>query len=320
MPATNSTNSSSSAQQHSCPWPLYPAKTLCSEANSMFLPLLSLPIAINCLLSMASVTGNALWIAAYSRTPSLQTPLNMCLLSLASVGVFNGAVMQPLIVSDAIFFLVCPSTACSLEYIVTAIVILVADSTLQNIAVICIDRYIAVLYSIKYNQMVTKKRILIAFCLYALFRLFLSACVFTGIIDYTALVIASISFSVVMVLYTCVRIFLKIRCIGSAAVGIAHSDEERKKAQERKITTTVGAFVGISVACFCPALGYFVAIKITFVDGELHVILWRYIETMMMLNALLNFSYYYWRHEEKRIAVRKVINDAYNAIKTCACH
>ena len=127
---------------------------------------------------MVAVTGNALWIAAYAKTPSLQTPLNMCLLSLASVGLFNGAVMQPLIIADTGFFLVCPLTTCSLEHIVSGIVTLVGDSTLQNIAVICIDRYIAIIHSVKYNQWVTKTRIFIAFCCYALFRLFLSVCVF----------------------------------------------------------------------------------------------------------------------------------------------
>lgn len=303
-----------------CSWPLHPGKTAGSEPNSLFLPLLVLDVVLNCALSVVSVVGNALWIAAYTKTPSLQTPLNMCLLSLASVGLFNGAVMQPLLISDAVFFLASPSTTCSLEHIVTGIITLVADSTLQNLAVICIDRYIAILHSVKYCQLVTKKRIVIAFCTYALLRVFLSICVFTGSIDYTALVIASVLFSIAIVCFTGVRISLRIRRLGSVAVGPVNPEEERRRAQERKITKTVGGIVAIFAVCYAPALGYFFANKSAVVNSGLHAILWRYIETIMMLNAVFNFTVYFARHREKRVAVRKVVNDAYNAIKSCSCH
>ena len=315
----SSANISNFSEAH-CSWPLHPGKTACSEPNILYLPLLVLDVILNCVLSVVSVTGNALWIAAYTKTPSLQTPLNMCLLSLASVGLFNGVVMQPLIISDAIFFLACPSKTCSLEHIVTGIITLVADSTLQNIAVICIDRYIAILHGAKYCQLVTKKRIVIAFCTYALFRLFLSICVFTGIIDYTALVIASIVFSIVIVCFTCVRIFLRIRRLGGISVGPVNPEEERRKALERKLAKTVGVIVAVFAVCYAPGMGYFFATKSTAVNGALHAILWRYIETVMMLNAVLNFTVYFARHRDKRVAVKKVINDECNAIKSCSCH
>ena len=309
---------SNSSKSH-CSWPLHPTVTSCAEPNSLHLPLLVLVISLNGVLSMVAVTGNALWIAAYAKTPSLQTPLNMCLLSLASVGLFNGAVMEPLIISDTSYYLVCHSTTCSLEYIVSGIVTLVGDSTLQNLAVICIDRYIAILYSAKYCQWVTKTRIFIAFCTYALFRVFLSICVFTGMIDYHALVISSIVFSVVIIIFTSLRMFIRIRRRGTVAVGPVNPEEERRKAQERKITKTVGLFVAISGVCYAPALGYFFATKATNINGGLHAILWRYIEAVMMLNAVLNFAVYFSRHKEKRIAVRKVINDACDTIKNCGC-
>lgn len=304
---------------YDCSWPLNPAVTSCAEPNVLYMPLLVLAIAINAVLSMAAVTGNALWIAAYAKTPSLQTPFNMCLLSLASVGLFNGVAMEPLIISDTGFFLTCPSTTCSLEYIVSGIVTLVADSTLQNFAVICIDRYIAILHSAKYTRWVTKTRIFIAFLIYALFRLFLSVCVFTGLIDYHALVISSIVFSIVIIIFTSLRMFIRIRRLGTIIVGPMNTEEERKKAQERKITKTVGLLIVVSGLCYAPALGYFIATKATVVNAGFHTIFWRYIETIMMLNAVLNFSVYFSRHKDKRVAVRKVINDTFNIIKTCGC-
>ena len=315
-----SSKSFSNVTEVQCSWPLHPAETSCAELNMVHLPMLVSEIALNAVLSVVATTGNALWIAAYARTPSFQTPLNMCLLSLAPVGLFNGAVMQPLIISDTVFFLACPSTTCSLEYIVSGIITLVADSTLQNIAVICIDRYIAIIHSIKYNQWVTKTRICIAFGIYALFRLFLSICVFTGIIDYHALVIASIVFSVVIIIFACLRIFLRIRRVSAVAVEPVNPEEERKKAQERKVAKTVGILVGISAFCYAPALGFFFTNKATSVSPRLHTVLWRYIETVMMLNAVMNFSVYLYRHRDQRIAVRKVINDARNAVKNCCCH
>ena len=304
---------------YECSWPLHTAVSSCAEPNVLYMPLLVLAIALNAVLSMAAVTGNALWIAAYAKTPSLQTPMNMCLLSLASVGLFNGVVMEPLIISDTAFFLACPSTTCSLENIVSGIVTLVADSTLQNFAVICIDRYIAILHSAKYTRWVTKTRISIAFCVYALFRLFLSVCVFTELIDYHALVIASIVFSVVIIFFTSVRMFIRIRRLGSIVVGPLNPEEERRKAQERKITKTAGLLILVSGLCYAPAFGYFIATKTTVVNGGLHTIFWRYIETIMMLNAIINFSVYFSRHKDKLVAVRKVINDTFNIIKSCGC-
>lgn len=304
-----------------CTWPLHPGLTACSEPSLLYLPLLILVVILTSCLSVASVMGNALWIAAYAKTPALQTPLNMCLLSLASVGLFNGVVMQPLIISEAIFFLACPLRTCSLEHIVTGIVTLVADSTLQNIAVISIDRYIAILKGVRYLQLVTKKRIVIAFGTYALFRVFLSVCVFTGTIDYVALVIASIVFSSAIVLFTCVRITFRIRRLRCVVVGPApNPEEERRRAQERKVTKTFGVLVGMFIVCFAPAMGYYFVLKSTVVDPVLHAIVWRFIEVIMMLNSVLNFAVYFWRHGEKRVAVRKVIGDAYAAVKGCNCH
>ncbi|XP_022805239.1 beta-3 adrenergic receptor-like [Stylophora pistillata] len=304
-----------------CTWPLHPGSTSCSEPSFLYWPLLMLVVILTCGLSVVSVMGNALWIAAYAKTPALQTPLNMCLLSLASVGLFNGVVMQPLIISDAIFFLVCPSITCSLEHIVTGIVTLVADSTLQNIAVISIDRYIAILKGARYLQLVTKKRIVIAFGTYALFRVFLSVCVFTGMIDYLALVIVSVVFSSVIVLFTCVRIIFRIRRLRSVVVGPNPSpEEERRRVHERKITKTFGVLVAMFILCFAPAMGYYFVLESIVVDPVLRAIVWRFIEVIMMLNAVLNFAVYFWRHGEKRVAVRKVISDAYAAIKGCNCH
>ena len=303
-----------------CSWPLHPAVTSCSDPNGLYLPLLVIVIAFNAVLSVIAVTGNLLWIAAYARTPSLQTPLNMCLLSLASVGLFNGVVMEPLIISETGFFLACPSATCSLENIVSGIVTLVADSMLQNIAVICIDRYIAIIHSAKYYRWVTKTRIFIAFCMYALFRLFLSACVFTGMIDYHALVISSIVFSHAIIIFTSVRVFIRIGRLASAIVGPMNTEEEKRKAQERKNTKTVGLLILLSALCYAPAFGYYIANKSSGVSSQLHAIIWRYIETVMMFNAVLNFIVYFLRHKEKRVAVRRVINDTFNAVKNCCCH
>lgn len=308
------------ASEFYCSWPLRAAVTSCAEPDGLYMPLLVLVIALNAVLSMVALTGNALWIAAYAKTPSLQTPLNMCLLSLASVGLFIGAVMQPLIISDTGFFLACPSTTCSLENIVSAIVTLVADSTLQNIAVISIDRYIAIIHSAKYARWVTKTRIFIAFCIYALFRLFLSACVFTGMIDYHALVISSIVFSIVIIIFTSLRVFIRLRRLGTVIVGPMNPEEERRKAQERRLTTTAALLIVVSGLCYAPAFGYFVATKSTVINEWLHPIIWRYIETIMMLNAVLNFSVYFLRHNDKRVAVRGVISDAFSIIKSCGCH
>ena len=303
-----------------CSWPLQPAVTSCSELNGLNLPLLVMVIALNAVLSMIAVPGNVLWIVAYAKTPSLQTPLNMCLLSLASVGLFNGAVMEPLIMSDTAFFLACPSTSCSLEKIVTGIVTLVADSMLQNIAVISIDRYIAIIHSAKYPRWITKTRIFVAFCIYALFRLFLSACVFTGMIDYHSLVISSIVFSIAIIMFTSMRVFVRIHRLGRIVVGAMNADEERRKVQERKITKTVGLIILLSASCYAPAFAYFIAIKSNSVSTILHALIWRFIETVMMLNAVFNFAVYFFRHNDKRVAVRRVITETYNVIKTCGCH
>ena len=89
---------------------------------------------------------------------------------------------------------------------------------------------------------------------------------------------------------------------------------------ERKVTKTFGVLVGTFIVCFAPAMGYYFVLKSTVVDPVLHGIVWRFIEVIMMLNSVLNFAVYFWRHGEKRVAVRKVIGDAYAAVKGCNCH
>lgn len=74
------------------------------------------------------------------------------------------------------------------------------------------------------------------------------------------------------------------------------------------------------IVCFVLVMGYYFVFKLIVVDLVFYVIVWCFIEVIMMLNLVLNFVVYFWWYGEKWVVVWKVIGDVYVVVKGCNCY
>ena len=158
----NVTNNHSLASSNavSCAWTLYDQfeDKLCSV----------LSIILNFLTCPLTVLLNTLVMIAVKTKPSLQTMHNVILASMAVTDLAVGVVLQPVFIAREIFRLWggWVLIQCYLNSMTMIITSLLCLTSLFHVVLIALERFIAMKYSLKYNSIVTTRRlaVAIAFC------------------------------------------------------------------------------------------------------------------------------------------------------------
>ena len=265
-------------------------------------------IVLNALLAVTAVLGNGLIFAAYYQNQTLRKPANTILLSLAATDFLTGAISQPLFIYEKIVMLgSCAETICVIIKISRFFILLLIGATLFNLSVTTLDRYIAICHSFRYPELVTNSRVrklssilwFVAVCA-SLLAFFISR------VNRVGVVILCTNMIFIGVLYF--KIYRAIRRIETNAVAAVNEPEEARKARERKSAKAVAIIIGLLILCYVPmVLTGIVSIlnggKI-FVVKE-HMLLFG--STAAFSNSTLNVLVYYWRNEEMRVAMLKVI-------------
>ena len=159
----NVTNNHSLASSNavSCAWTLYDQfeDKLCSV----------LSIILNFLTCPLTVLLNTLVMIAVKTKPSLQTMHNVILASMAVTDLAVGVVLQPVFIAREIFrlwggwvWIQCYLN--TMTMIITSLLFL-----LFHVVLIALERFIAMKYSLKYNSIVTTRRLAVAIALCWLF-------------------------------------------------------------------------------------------------------------------------------------------------------
>ena len=104
-------------------------------------------------LMLISIIGNALLLAAVLRTPSLRSPSTVFLCNLAVSDLLVGLVVQPVSIADAL-----KPSSLSLAISEDALTFFICGVSLCTMAVISVDRLMALQYHMRYSHMMTTKR------------------------------------------------------------------------------------------------------------------------------------------------------------------
>ena len=161
----NVTNNHSLAASNavSCAWTFYDQfeDKLCSVL-SIILNLLTCPL---------TVLLNTLVMIAVKTKPSLQTMHNVILASMAVTDLAVGVVLQPVFIAREIFRLWggWVLIQCYLNTMTMIITSLLCLKSLFHVVLIALERFIAMKYSLKYNSIVTTRRLAVAIALCWLF-------------------------------------------------------------------------------------------------------------------------------------------------------
>ncbi|XP_056322449.1 trace amine-associated receptor 13c-like [Danio aesculapii] len=260
------------------------------------------------LLSAWTVFLNLLVIISISHFKKLHTPTNMIILSLAVADLLVGLIVMPVeairLIETCWYF---GHTFCGLFMIIMG---LLGSTSLSNLVLIAVDRYVAVCHPLLYPQKITTTKTLMTICL----------CWFCASAYNTALsgsnghfdtlnetavcygecsVIISFTWKVVdlfvSLLFPCtliITLYLRIFCVVHQQVKVINSLMKGSKS-ESKAALTLGIIVAVHVLCWLPLYIIALAGNTTMAYRIVNILTWVFYMNSG-LNPLIHALFYPW--------------------------
>ena len=303
------TNNSSAGEFNTVVWQCMRHKLLCDVSlpprPANIFTHYTINIVLNVLLAIV-ILGNSLIFAAYYQNYSLRTPANTILLSLAVTDFLCGATSQPLCICDQLLMMArgCTTVVCTVMKMEMFFMLFLIGATILNLSATTVDRYIAVCHSFKYLELVTNSRV----------RTFLAGIwvswfiiSFSGVmlrkIEILFIIVLSSNIILISVLY--VMIFREIRRIKANEAPMPNNQQQEREAEERRGAKTVAIILGLLILSFIPLIvhGILSVTRLGSYMGHIRI----YASTAALSNSSFNVFVYYWRNEQMRKAMIKVI-------------
>ncbi|XP_033843074.1 trace amine-associated receptor 13c-like [Periophthalmus magnuspinnatus] len=277
-----------------------------------------------CLMSLLTVTMNLLVIISIAHFRQLHSPTNLLILSLAVSDLLVGLLLIPaeILITDSCWFL--GNTLCILFYMIDLTIIL---SSIGNIVLISVDRYLAICDPLHYNTKVTVNRVMFCVCACWLCALIYNSLIFTdyfidpdavsscygecvvvynhvtGNVDFVCTFIGPVT--VVVVLY--VRIFMVVvsqaRSMQSKVVTLHQTVTMPARKSELKAARTLGIVILIFIVCLCP----FYIPSFTGEDNEEYSSITFFFSWLWFFNSCINpfiyASFYPWFRKTIKVIV-----------------
>ena len=294
-----------------------------TETRGLY-PTLVANCIVNAFLSYTATVLNIITIQALRKTSSLARPLKTLLLSLTVSDLGVGLLVQPLYIALLVAFITEPNTSnsahvTSLLFVFGAIANLLGCASFFGVVALAVDRYLAIHLHLRYQELVTHKRVVVAVILIwvlsaAIFFLFLISINVRVIFSTTT---GALSFATTGLLYC--KVYAAVRHhrnqINALQVQqVAQNGEMAIAARQRKTAVATFFVYVVFLACYLPLS----SIIITFMFNHYESVSWWhflfYSLTMAFLNSSLNPLIYCWKMRDVRRAVMDILR---NAISRC---
>ena len=178
-----------------------------------FSPVLVANCVLNSFLSYTTIILNIVTIHAIRKTALLPKPLRTLLLSLAASDVGVGLLAQPLYISSLVCSLKRKRIDCISDEGLLAVIIFFCTSSLFSVVTISLDRFLAVHLHLRYQELVTHKRVLAAVISIWLLSAIISSSVFWNPLRVNLrvieLVVVTVCLILVVIVYWRIYIVLK---------------------------------------------------------------------------------------------------------------
>lgn len=259
--------------------------------------------AVNIPLALVSITGNALVLHAVWKAPSLRSPSIVLLCCLALSDLVVGAVVQPLFITRVLASLYVQSPRINLLffYLYNVVAYTVCGVSFGTIAIVSLDRLIAIRKPFQYPNMVTVPRLwMILVAIWLLFSFVGSMQVWAedvlplavGSAIFCGLCISTISH---VMIYKIVRHHQNAIQVQLQAVQESSANASNMARLKNSALNTFIVYISL-VLCYCPYLVCSVA-----VSGNTLAI--HLTGTIVFMNSSLNPFLYCWRLRELRAVV-----------------
>ncbi|XP_065096795.1 trace amine-associated receptor 9-like [Paramisgurnus dabryanus] len=275
------------------------------------------------LLSVWTVFLNLLVIISISHFKKLHTPTNMLILSLALADLFVGLIIMPL---EAIRLI---ETCWYLGDTICRLFLIILDmflcTSLSNLVLIAVDRYVAVCHPLLYPQKITTTRTIIIICVcwfcnsvYAI-SIFITTsqrkntCYGECILMPTfALIITDLFLSFLFPCIVIITLYLRIFYVAHQQVKVINSllrsgkhltESSVRRKSESKAALTLGIIVTVYLFCWIP----YYSLTLTSITRIITVISY-FMLWMLYINSALNPLIYAIFYPWFRTSVKHILN------------
>lgn len=261
----------------------------------------------NGLLLVVALVANGLVCAAILKNSELRSRASNTLLLLLSMSdFFVGFAVQPLYLLRRLMEL-------QDRYICWVIVSyrvlwhLSIGTSFLILSFVACERYIALFYTFKYNEIITISRLVLFTGFFvASWTLFVISR-FLGLSTekYYAAATSFIILIVSVIIFVYVRIYRLARRHQSQ-ISVMSSTQSSTIVRESKVTKTTAYIVGAVLICYSPLLISLVAVKF-FDDKLFHYYVFPVTDCMVFCNSALNPLIYCWRNTDLRRSIRRMV-------------
>ncbi|XP_073730795.1 trace amine-associated receptor 13c-like [Misgurnus anguillicaudatus] len=275
------------------------------------------------LLSVWTVFLNLLVIISISHFKKLHTPTNMLILSLAVADLFVGLIIMPLeairLIETCWYF---GDIICRLFIFILGLLV---STSLSNLVLIAVDRYVAVCHPLLYPQKITTTRTIIIICV----SWFCSSVYSISIVmtisqrKYTcygeciimssfALIIIDLFLSFLLPCIVIITLYLRIFYVAHQQVKVINSllrsekhltESSVRRKSESKAALTLGIIVTVYLFCWIPYYSLTLTPNTRMTSVIAYFILW-----MVYINSALNPLIYAIFYPWFRTSVKHILN------------
>ena len=273
---------------------------------------------INSFLSYTATMMNIVTIYALRKSSSLPKPLKTLLLSLSVSDLGVGLLVQPFYISLLIKRLQQNISSCIVYDVFAMIVCLFFTASFLGVVAISVDRFLAIHLHLRYQELVSHKRVAAVAITIWLFSMLLSIMPFWLPTGMTSVILASVGVACLLVsaiIY--IRIYLVVQRHKTQMAALqmqdvqqaAHSDEDMAHFRGvRKSAVFVFYIFLVFLVCYVPRFIFLAAGKILSPSVALErfsVYSW----TLLLLNSSLNPLIYCWKMRHIRHAIMDILRN-----------
>ena len=277
---------------------------------------LAVNCVINAILSFTAIVLNIITIQALRKTSSLSKTFKTLLLSLAISDVGVGLVVQPLYVASHAMMIEQNTNNIAFHAVEEAYFIqsiLFAFASFFGVFALTVDRFLAIHLHLRYQQLVTYKRVV---------AVVISVWLLSALISFLSSNMAQVALSIVLgtILVVCVVITGILYCKIYAAVRhhtnqihalqvqqVAQNEDMANVARQRKIALATFYVYVVFLACYLPIS----CVLFAMINGKTALLshLRDFTLTLVYLNSSLNPLIYCWKMRHMRQKVMDILRN-----------
>ena len=259
---------------------------------------------VNCILNvplmLACVTGNSLTLSAILRTPSLRSPSNIFMCSLAISDLLVGIIVQPVYIAYEL------KQEPPLTFAINVLFSFTGVVSLCTMTAISVDRFMALQFHLRYQCLMTEKRAMYTSLSLWLFGIMSSFVTLWNKTIMFAFLAVGIAICIFISTFSYTRIYLIVR---------QHQFQIRAQQQALQLPmnllrtkrSAISTFIYYicMILCYTPMFSFMSVVAIR--PSLSGLMVWKVGNTFVFMNSSINPILFCWRVRELRRAVLKLV-------------